>query len=58
MMLRQAHGARERADEGDRHRRDRDAMSPCCAAMTLIESGRSGRNPALRDTSAITGSSA
>jgi hypothetical protein len=35
-----------------------EAMRPCWDAMTLIESGRSGRMPALRDTSAITGSSA
>ena len=35
-----------------------DAISPCCAAITVIESGRSGRMPALRATSAITGRSA
>jgi hypothetical protein len=35
-----------------------DAINPCCAAITVIESGRSGRMPALRATSAITGSSA
>ena len=29
-----------------------DAMSPCWAAMRLMESGRSGRMPALRATSA------
>ena len=35
-----------------------DAVRPCCAAITLTESGRSGRMPALRDTSAMIGSSA
>ena len=35
-----------------------DAISPSCAAITLMESGRSGRMFALRATSAITGSSA
>ena len=35
-----------------------EAMRPCCAAITLIDSGRSGRMPALREISAMTGSSA
>ena len=35
-----------------------DAMSPCWVAMTLIESGRSGRMPAFSATSAMTGKSA
>ena len=35
-----------------------DAVSPCCAAITLTESGRSGRIPALRETSAMIGRSA
>ena len=35
-----------------------EATRPCCAAITLIESGRSGRTPAVRDTSEMTGSSA
>ena len=35
-----------------------EAISPCWAAMTLMDSGRSGRTPALRATSAITGNRA
>ena len=33
-----------------------EAIRPCWAAMTLMDMGRSGRTPALRETSAITGS--
>jgi len=35
-----------------------EAVIACCDATVEIESGRSGRTPALRDTSAMTGSSA
>ena len=35
-----------------------EAISPCCDAITLIDSGRSGRTFPVRDTSAITGRSA
>ena len=35
-----------------------DAVMACCDAIVAIESGRSGRTPALRETSAITGSNA
>jgi hypothetical protein len=34
------------------------AVIACCDAITLIDIGRSGRTPALRETSAITGSTA
>ena len=35
-----------------------EAITPCSAAITVMESGRSGRIPARRETSAMTGSSA
>src|SRR4051794_24085080 len=34
------------------------AVIACCEAITLIDIGRSGRIPALRETSAITGRTA